>query len=167
MRADDRQISRLYRLLTLRVAPVSSQPAIKASSSEKQGPAMVSFDEKKGGDAELGQVVPPRSRLRFLGPVLRLALIVCCLIILGPTLNLRNWLYFGREFLLSEDAADVCPQVAPISPFTHSSLLTELEETFATTDFKLGAYESLGGAIRIPCVNALFCAQCNCYSRCC
>ncbi|KAJ2990099.1 hypothetical protein NUW54_g8579 [Trametes sanguinea] len=54
-----------------------------------------------------------------------------------------------------EEAADanaVCPQTSAIAPEKNRAFLESLEVEFATQDFKLKAYESLGGAIRIPTV---------------
>ncbi|EPT05315.1 hypothetical protein FOMPIDRAFT_125395 [Fomitopsis schrenkii] len=44
---------------------------------------------------------------------------------------------------------NVCPQTGPITPTT-PGLLEELENEFATDEFRSHAYESLSGAIRIP-----------------
>ncbi|GBE85034.1 Carboxypeptidase S [Sparassis crispa] len=87
--------------------------------------------------------------------VVCVALAVVCLFILAPTCGLTG--LFREHILASEsfnpDAlSTVCPQTSPISPFGHSALLAALEEEYATTDFQLEAYESLGGAIRIPTV---------------
>lgn len=49
-------------------------------------------------------------------------------------------------------AVDLCPQVASISPSKHVALLDELEHDFLNETYRLAAYESLGGAVRIPCV---------------
>lgn len=46
----------------------------------------------------------------------------------------------------------LCSQVDAIVPFKHSSLLGKLDELYHTKDFQLNAYESLGGAVRIPSV---------------
>ncbi|KAL7280577.1 hypothetical protein ACG7TL_005511 [Trametes sanguinea] len=54
-----------------------------------------------------------------------------------------------------EEAAGVnavCPQTTAIAPEQNSAFLETLEAHYATQDFKLKAYESLGGAIRIPTV---------------
>ncbi|OCH86953.1 carboxypeptidase S [Obba rivulosa] len=48
--------------------------------------------------------------------------------------------------------SDVCPQVAPLTPSVHLSLLEELEEEYSTEVFQLKAFESLGGAVRIPTI---------------
>ena len=47
---------------------------------------------------------------------------------------------------------EVCPQTTGITPQKNSALLAELEATYLSDDFKSKAYESLGGAVRIPCV---------------
>ncbi|THH20461.1 hypothetical protein EW146_g918 [Bondarzewia mesenterica] len=44
----------------------------------------------------------------------------------------------------------LCPQVDPISPEVHAELADKLDETFRTQEYKLWAYENLGGAVRIP-----------------
>ena len=50
----------------------------------------------------------------------------------------------------SESLHDVCPQSPPLSPSAHAELLKELERDFETSEFRLQAYEFLGGAVRIP-----------------
>lgn len=45
-----------------------------------------------------------------------------------------------------------CPQTNPIHTTTHADLLTELNVLFRTEQYRTHAYESLGGAVRIPCV---------------
>ncbi|KAL1945098.1 hypothetical protein VTO73DRAFT_2718 [Trametes versicolor] len=50
------------------------------------------------------------------------------------------------------DASAVCPQTTAIAPQKNGAFLDTLEAEFATDAFKLKAYESLGGAIRVPTV---------------
>ncbi|KAI0761831.1 carboxypeptidase S [Trametes elegans] len=50
------------------------------------------------------------------------------------------------------DASAVCPQAKVISPERNSVFLNALEAEYQTRDFILKAYESLGGAIRVPTV---------------
>ncbi|EIW58397.1 carboxypeptidase S [Trametes versicolor FP-101664 SS1] len=50
------------------------------------------------------------------------------------------------------EASAVCPQTTAIAPQKNSPFLDALEAEFATDAFKLKAYESLGGAIRVPTV---------------
>lgn len=45
---------------------------------------------------------------------------------------------------------DLCPQVEALTPPGHEALLGSLDEEFDSSEFKLKAYESLGGAVRIP-----------------
>lgn len=45
---------------------------------------------------------------------------------------------------------DMCPQVSAITPLSHTTLIDTLDEEYGTKEFKLKAYESLGGAVRIP-----------------
>lgn len=47
---------------------------------------------------------------------------------------------------------DMCPQVSAITPSSHALLIDTLDEEYGTKEFKLRAYESLGGAVRIPTV---------------
>ncbi|KIJ20621.1 Merops: M20.UNA [Paxillus involutus ATCC 200175] len=45
---------------------------------------------------------------------------------------------------------NLCPQVEALTSVSHAALLDDLDEEYASTEFKLKAYESLGGAVRIP-----------------
>lgn len=47
---------------------------------------------------------------------------------------------------------DFCPQVEALTLSEHEDLLKRLDEEFRSNEFRLKAYESLGGAVRIPCV---------------
>ena len=47
-------------------------------------------------------------------------------------------------------AADLCPQTGVIAPIRNAAFLNALEAEFRTDAFKLKAYESLGGAVRVP-----------------
>jgi hypothetical protein len=51
---------------------------------------------------------------------------------------------------------DVCPQVKALIPSNHEVLLGSLDAEFSSNEFKLKAYKSLGGAVRIPCAFSLF-----------
>jgi Gly-Xaa carboxypeptidase len=48
------------------------------------------------------------------------------------------------------DVNSMCPQVSAISPSSYAPLIDSLDEEYGTEEFKLKAYESLGGAVRIP-----------------
>ena len=56
----------------------------------------------------------------------------------------------GSTIRLAQD--DGCPQTTGITPQSNNALLAELEANYLTDDFKLKAFESLGGAVRIPYV---------------
>ncbi|KAG1860316.1 hypothetical protein DFJ58DRAFT_779286 [Suillus subalutaceus] len=49
-------------------------------------------------------------------------------------------------------ADEMCPQVSAITPSSHALLVDSLDKEYGTKEFKLKAYESLGGAVRIPTV---------------
>ena len=49
-----------------------------------------------------------------------------------------------------EESSPLCPQSSPLSPDAHGDLFNSLESLYSTDSFKLHAYESLGGAVRIP-----------------
>ncbi|KAI0675501.1 carboxypeptidase S [Trametes maxima] len=48
------------------------------------------------------------------------------------------------------ESSDVCPQPAALAPVRYGALAEELDRAYAEDAFKLRAYETLGGAIRIP-----------------
>lgn len=48
--------------------------------------------------------------------------------------------------------ASTCPQAEGLTPSNNAALLHDLEAEFSGNEFKLKAYESLGGAVRIPYV---------------
>ncbi|TBU30546.1 carboxypeptidase S [Dichomitus squalens] len=54
--------------------------------------------------------------------------------------------------LAQDDISEACPQTNAIVPQKHSALLEVLETTYQTEEFRLKAYESLGGAVRVPTV---------------
>ena len=58
---------------------------------------------------------------------------------------LHRW---ERERVVGLD--DLCPQVEPLTPIGHEALLASLDKEFSSNEFQLKAYESLGGAVRIP-----------------
>ncbi|ETW79160.1 Metallo peptidase M20 [Heterobasidion irregulare TC 32-1] len=48
------------------------------------------------------------------------------------------------------DEPTLCPQVDPIAPEIYAVLADALDEELSTEEYRLWAYESLGGAVRIP-----------------
>ncbi|THH17830.1 hypothetical protein EW146_g3048 [Bondarzewia mesenterica] len=69
----------------------------------------------------------------------------------GISLSMSEALTVGPYFLSwSAETTELCPQSDPISPEVHAELADKLDETFRTQEYKLWAYENLGGAVRIP-----------------
>ncbi|THH32060.1 hypothetical protein EUX98_g2143 [Antrodiella citrinella] len=100
-------------------------------------------------DYELGGQINERSASKFTFRTRGfLALILTC--------SLLSFFTFRRPTLEALNVSptdglkDACPQAAPISPSFHKDLHGDLEEEYATDEFRLKAYESLGGAVRIP-----------------
>ena len=48
-------------------------------------------------------------------------------------------------------SSELCPQAFPLLPVQHFELAKKLDSVYTTDGYKLGAYKTLGGAIRIPC----------------
>lgn len=81
----------------------------------------------------------------------RLGLMLAAVLISCSTVVWRLWpkeITHGVPVSMSLEGA--CPQQLAISPEEHSGLLAGIEKIFKSEDFRLGAYESLGGAVRIP-----------------
>lgn len=81
----------------------------------------------------------------------RFGLLLAAVLISCTTAVWHSWssdITLGTLGGLSLEGA--CPQQSAIPPKEHGKLLAGLEKTFNSGDFKLGAYESLGGAVRIP-----------------
>ncbi|KAH9933262.1 carboxypeptidase S [Amylocystis lapponica] len=169
MRSDDRRTSRLCRLTQASLITASTltyrQNDMKSTLSPPIGKAhrsaIIPVSEKSGSDAEQafdsGVGCRRTTRLHHVGNALRVALVFCCLFVFAPALKLDSWVFINSLSTLplwfpTEGSTAVCPQTSPIAPFAHSALLTELEQEFNTQEFRLEAYESLGGAIRVPTV---------------
>lgn len=58
--------------------------------------------------------------------------------------------YHGWESETALAIDDICPQFEVLIPPGHEALLDSLDKEFGSSEFKLKAYESLGGAVRIP-----------------
>ena len=157
MRPDDRVVHRLYRLL-------DRQPSAQTSPAMQKEPPVTAREEKlrlsqdvhriqeAAYDAEGAYTTKQRSSRTYFS----LAVL--------SALGLSLFYLFARSPHFSpcgasvafpvEDVDGVCPQADAITPQLHSSLLNALEAEYSTKVFKLKAYESLGGAIRVPYVFA-------------
>ncbi|KAI0927139.1 hypothetical protein AcV5_007754 [Taiwanofungus camphoratus] len=152
MRSDDRNTFRLFRL-------IHGQRSTQSSSLVREYKKDLTSDAKCMSNAERGLVsgARPWTFRPLVGTALRLTLAIVCLIILAPTFHYDLWEYSIKQSTSLERSdvdgtSDVCPQTSPITPLAHSALLTKLEEEYTTEKFRLIAYESLGGAVRIPTV---------------
>ncbi|KAF8449398.1 hypothetical protein L210DRAFT_2662897 [Boletus edulis BED1] len=104
-------------------------------------------------DSEKGatdQLFPPRSSQ----PVSRCNILLRFAVLLSLVLLVQYFCPF--PILLqweSESVAgldDLCPQVEALTSLRHEALLQSLDQEFGSSEFRLKAYESLGGAVRIP-----------------
>lgn len=100
------------------------------------------------------QYTTPNSRILRAS---RLGLLFTAVAISVSTVLWGSWFTeFSVEHVFTPSLKDACPQQAAIPPQKHGALLASLEETFVTRDFKSEAFESLGGAVRIPCVLSVY-----------
>lgn len=168
MRSEDRMTHRLLRLFSRQpMVPVPSEMAPPHSQThdvvdEKLPAGQFAGDAKSLAytlDAELGNTAsPPRFSLRqratrtsfWLTLLSGLALYLVHLFTRGH--------YFGSfgagNKFVQEDVDAICPQIGPLSPDVHSALLSTLEALYGTEEFRLKAFESLGGAVRVPYVSS-------------
>lgn len=81
------------------------------------------------------------------------------LVVLSLLLSFPALIMLGSLSLKPTNSLDIrhpegdetsCPQVMPMLPMGHEKLLKNLDFLYGTLDFRLHAYESLGGAVRIP-----------------
>lgn len=100
-------------------------------------------------DVEIQHAIIVNHTRRKTGSFVRHALLgVVTVCMLG---SLFCYHHFERnDPALAEAAAAACPQTTPITPTVNAALLKNLEQKFGTTQFRSAAYESLGGAVRIP-----------------
>ncbi|KAI0642377.1 carboxypeptidase S [Trametes meyenii] len=127
----------------------------------------------KNGFLPLNDTVPgqrseaasqPKSKKYLRAPAILLSTLAVwflCLLTRSPYLHTRgsyvkaaleetvSTLGYGHQDL---DRNAICPQTSAIAPEKNSAFLAKLEALFNTEDFKLNAYESLGGAVRIPTI---------------
>ncbi|KAI0742034.1 carboxypeptidase S [Daedaleopsis nitida] len=142
MRSEDRVVQRLCRLTFQMDQPASVGPAEYSAKEKlelevlsKDGVALAYLGERR-------QVKRRPNHFLALGMAL---FSFAALLRLGSNLSLR-----ARS--LSDSDSAVCPQTGPIAPEQNRVLLDTLEAEYQTEEFRLKAYESLGGAVRVPTV---------------
>ena len=65
-----------------------------------------------------------------------------------------SWWIYSPSGILSKEVeigfASVCPQAEPVKLSRNAKLQQELDDRFRSSKFRLHAFESLGGVVRIP-----------------
>ncbi|CCM02429.1 uncharacterized protein FIBRA_04528 [Fibroporia radiculosa] len=114
-----------------------SDPKVLKGQAEWLPSSAISFDQKK-------QVEASRLSWRKWAVV---ALALCTIFSLSRASNVLQVRIHGSGAV---DAAQMCPQPAPLSPEKHQVLWKSLSSTFSTDAFRLRAVDLLAGAVRIP-----------------
>ena len=153
MRSTDRKLCALFgRMAT----PTTNQADHQKPLSDKALPhdgfavSTTKVDCERGADDKEFLPKSPHKTttyfrlLSFVG-LLSLAFLLQCL---WPSLS-RGEVH-GSEYESDDGLDDLCPQVEALTPPGYEALLGSLDEEFNSNEFKLKAYESLGGAVRIP-----------------
>ncbi|KAI0742053.1 carboxypeptidase S [Daedaleopsis nitida] len=157
MRSEDRAVQRLCRL-TLVHPEVFEQPAntvhlVARVAAQKWDKDFLSGNEKAehhSGDGPLG-FIDKRRRAKGRATYL----FALCLAVGLSLFSLTRRLNIGFDALdprLGLVTNATCPQTEAIAPEKNGALLNALEAEYQKERFRLKAYESLGGAIRIPTV---------------
>ena len=53
------------------------------------------------------------------------------------------------------ETSDLCPQTAALLPVKHADLAKKLDSVYGDENYKLTAYDALGGAVQIPCGHSI------------
>lgn len=115
--------------------------------------ALLTFEkDPERGDHEIGGAPKSTRSARRRRTSFRILLVVSCIVL--SVLHYRLWSSpsVHLEFASDLKTPSACPQAAPINPVAGASVRKDLEVEYASETFKLQAYESLGGAVRIPYV---------------
>jgi Gly-Xaa carboxypeptidase len=156
MRSSDRQLCALFRKMAAPAVRPDQQPPVKGEHWPRDD-LPVSTDkidcERLGGaldqveEFQFKSLQKTRTRYRWLRLVALFSLVFLVQLF---------WAYVfsgqprGSESDKLVGLDDLCPQVEALTTPGHGTLLESLDEEFGSTEFKLKAYESLGGAVRIP-----------------
>ncbi|KAH9921729.1 carboxypeptidase S [Epithele typhae] len=156
MRPEDRLVHRVLRTFGRRTTAALPPPL--PAVSEKAHPVhairyplyddLKLLQEDSRRDAERGlRTQRHRAHYLTLAAISALVLSLCFLFARG-----RGFSSCGGGGAHEDYAAEVCPQTGAIAPVRHGALLDALEAEYAMDAFRLKAYESLGGAIRVPTI---------------
>ena len=95
-----------------------------------------------------------RTRQSLSGTLLKTSALCLTLLAIYGLQSLVSGAWIGYSRGLSKgvvvDFASVCPQAEPVNFSRNAKLQQELDDRFRTSKFRLHAFESLGGAVRIP-----------------
>ncbi|KAF8549259.1 carboxypeptidase S [Imleria badia] len=133
----------------------TSQADCQTPLSDSKAPShddfTVSADKVDCERGDLDQGIPPKSSqtIATCRRLLRIAGLLSLFLLVQRFWPLPDLLHgWESERVIGFD--DLCPQVEPLTPAGHEALLKSLDEEYGSSEFKLKAYESLGGAVRIP-----------------
>lgn len=150
MHSSDRRLCALVRQMA------TNQPSHPTPRFDKLSPHQdlaLSADEADCERGTFGQDVQPDcswSRTYF-GPLRLAGYLGLALLVhhFWPATFLHSC-YHGWESKAALALDGLCPQFEALTPPGHKALLDSLNDEFGSGEFKLRAYESLGGAVRIP-----------------
>ena len=150
MLAEDRGLSKLLR----KVVPHSTRPE---QTPHWQSQSSLAGQEKH---AQLGEDIEhatwlysvPKSRPSSRRGSWVGLLFAAVVISVSTALWSHRFTGMGVEAIFTPSLKGACPQQAAIPPQEHAELLDGVEKLFTTEGFKSEAFESLGGAVRIPYV---------------
>lgn len=144
-------------VLMRQVEPQTSQSTHQTLQSDKPSShkdflgAALSADERGAFD----RVVPPDSskvHLRLLGLAGLFGVVLLVQLIWSAKFLHGYYHGWWGETVLALD--NLCPQVKAFTSPKYEALLRSLDKEFDSTEFRLKAYELLGGAVRIPWVSS-------------
>ncbi len=158
MHADDWRVIQLIRQSSTLSKPLVSQLPHPLSVSSNLNDMEKSEYFKEAIDPELSisyQTGRRKASLARMPDQIRRIVLFCCVCVLGFLTYVAKpsiWSIDGKSAtpVLQDPSGSECPQASPISSSLHADLLKLLEKEFASEEYKAKAYETLGGAVRIP-----------------
>ena len=162
MLPDDWLVSRLMHRQTPKLPTSSAMKSYKQPLNEKTHDEQLTFIRvDKGVDVEVACRRPVyetrASRLTRFARLFLCAILLCAAFLSLPVPSFNSVSHLTGFQLPSGEilttGQDACKQSSLISPVAHAGLLEDLEVEFASSEFRLKAYESLGGAVRVPYVS--------------
>lgn len=156
MLADDRKIVRALHedgrtRSDPRITASTVAATMKANACEKQvPPGALDVERMPGTVPRTESCVARRPILLALKRLLVLALSAWLIVFYIARMPEYAELANAVDSLLGTHDNNECPQAPALAPSLHTDVLTKLEHEYESQRFRLQAYESLGGAVRIP-----------------